>query len=430
MRRRVWTVGIGLIFLAVAFSLLVEQVGHPEDATPTQVVIAATSTPTLTPTSTATAMPLSPTLTPSITPTPTATLVIHTVQHGETTFKIAQAYQVPFPALQAVNGLTNPNQIMVGQMLIIPPPGITDVAGFVASLTPATATPLPPDVTPSATPTPQRLYFVNGMAVAKIIVISPKVEANIRKIYAKGQELGRNPHAFSRLGDSTIANPFFMTRFDTGPYNLGDYAYLQPAIDYYSGSFGRDNLSVKVGLHTWSVLDPMWAPKPICQAGEHMLACEFRVHNPSMIFIRMGSNDAGIPDVVDKNLRKIVDFCLENGVIPIMGTKADRFDGADNTNNKLIRQIAKEYDLPLWDFDAIAETIPGRGLGPDNVHLTSFYAHDWRSSVGFQTGHGVHSLTGLIVLDAMMGIVETLPVSTPTSAGALDQVNQSSTPAS
>jgi hypothetical protein len=125
-----------------------------------------------------------------------------------------------------------------------------------------------------------------------------------------------------------------------------------------------------------------------------------------VIFIRLGSNDVGVPGSTDYNLRKIVDYCIESGVIPIMGTKADRFDGPNNPNNTIIRAIADDYDLPLWDFDLLAATIPGRGLGPDGVHMTTFFAHDWRLPNAYTTGNGVHNLTALITLDRLWRIVQ------------------------
>jgi hypothetical protein len=121
--------------------------------------------------------------------------------------------------------------------------------------------------------------------------------------------------------------------------------------------------------------------------------------------MRLGSNDVGLPDTTRDNFEKIVQFCLDNGIIPIMGTKADRFDGEANYNNESIRALAAQYQLPLWDFDLIAETIPQRGLGPDKVHMTGFYAHDWRLPQAFTTGVGVHNLTALIVLDKVWRII-------------------------
>ena len=229
----------------------------------------------------------------------------------------------------------------------------------------------------------------------------PNVRQHVHAIFAQGQALGNNPRAFSRLGDSTIEHPYFLARFDTGPYNLGGYAYLQQVIDYYAGSFNYAGVAVRRGLHTWSVLDSMWAPKPTCGPGEHMLACEFRIHRPSVLFIRLGSNDVGIPDSTTRNFREIVEFTINSGVIPILGTKADRHDGPNNTNNNIIRQVAADYAVPLWDYDLIAGTIPGRGLDIDGVHMTTFFAHDYTSPVALTRGHGVHNLTALMALDTI-----------------------------
>ena len=84
--------------------------------------------------------------------------------------------------------------------------------------------------------------------------------------------------------------------------------------------------------------------------------------------------------------------------IPILGTKADRFEGS-NINNDIIRRLAAEFKAPLWDYDLVAATIPGRGLDVDQGHLTTFYAHDYTSPTAYQRGHGVHNLTALIALE-------------------------------
>lgn len=378
----------------------------PIDRTPFFNTLATmTLTPSATPVSaSATPEPVTATLVPL---TPQPTLATHLVQRGETAFLIAQRYGVPYHALITLNNLVNPNVITVGQLLLIPPPDVpVDPAAAVAYW--LTLTPAPLTVADAGEDAPgdaTRLKTVNGLDVTTFVIMPDDVRQHVREIYAAGQRQGRNPHAFAKLGDSTIENPFFMDRFDTGPYNLGDYAYLQPTIDYYTGSFARDSVAVRVGLHTWSIFDAMWARKPPCLPAEHMLDCELRLHNPAILFIRMGSNDAGIPDSVDKNLRRVVDYCLERGIIPVMGTKADRFEGPGNLNNEIIRQIAVDYQIPLWDFDLLAGTIPGRGLTADRVHMTSYYAHDWRVPQALQTGHGVHSLTGLMVLEAIRSAV-------------------------
>lgn len=294
----------------------------------------------------------------------------------------------------------------------------TRVLSFITPSPPPTSTPSPsPIFTPTATPyslpeLPHFFHFlftspmpmqVNGLSFTEFAILPPEVATRIQRIFRKGQRLGRNPQAFSRMGDSTIERPNFFYRFDEGEYNLGFYRYLQPTIDYYAGSFGHDSVAVMRGLHSWSVLDPMWASFP-CETGENMLDCEIRLHNPSIFFIRLGSNDRGASDLLEESLRGIVERCIEEGIIPVLGTKADRFEGS-NATNEFIRALADEYDVPLWDFDLVAGTLENRGLGRDNVHLSGFPAFDWRLPEAYTTGHGLHNLTGLIMLDAIWQVL-------------------------
>ncbi|MEZ4519357.1 MAG: hypothetical protein R3C44_21870 [Chloroflexota bacterium] len=107
--------------------------------------------------------------------------------------------------------------------------------------------------------------------------------------------------------------------------------------------------------------DPAWAEKDICLPNESPLDCEIRVNNPSILLIRLGTNDVGVPEMFDANIRYVVEDAIADGVILVIGTKADRHEGS-NINNEILRQIAADYQIPLWIFDAVANTLPGRGL--------------------------------------------------------------------
>lgn len=273
----------------------------------------------------------------------------------------------------------------------------------------ATATPtLHPSVTPSATPTvtpSPTPVFVNDVATDEFIILPPEVIAHSQQIFANGQVWGRNSHYFSKMGDSTVLNPQLLGLFDDPTrYNLGAYSYLQPTLEFFAGAFDSYGVASQHGLHSWSVFDPLWAPKKWCETGEHMLACEFRLNNPSLLIIRLGSNDAGSPSGFEYNVRQVVAFAIENGVIPLLATKADRFEG-DNSNNEIIRQIATDYQVPLWDFDRVAETLPERGLDTDMVHMKTVENHDYTLPETFTIGHSVQDLTGLMVLDALRRLV-------------------------
>jgi hypothetical protein len=265
-----------------------------------------------------------------------------------------------------------------------------------------------PTHTPTSAPSPTPLgpQEINGVPLTAIVPMSPETAANVQAIYAHGQELGRDPNAFSKLGDSTILNPHFLGPFDEGAYTLGDFDYLQPTIGRWRGSFERHGVGAHHGLHSWTVFDPMWADEKWCQPGEHLLACELRLQNPSVIFVRLGSNDSGSPSGFRFNVKEVIEFAIENGVIPIIGTKADRFEGS-NENNDILRALAVEYNVPLWDFDILAETIPGRGLDIDNVHLKiDELPHDYTLPETFQRGHATQDLSALIALDQVLRIIE------------------------
>jgi hypothetical protein len=250
---------------------------------------------------------------------------------------------------------------------------------------------------PTAAPPPD--LAINGMALNEFIIMPQAVRDNVRAIYAQGQALGRNPTAFSILGDSLIATPQSLAQWDTADYNLGEYAYLQPAIDQFAGSFGRYGPSVRVGLHSWSVFDPLWADKEFCQANEDVLNCEIRLNNPSVMFVFLGSNDSAPPGGFKANYKQIVEMLIAGGVVPILSTKADRFEGPDNANNLAIREVAQELQVPLLEFDLLANTLPGRGLGPDNVHLTFLEPLDYSSPGLMAIGYPTHNLASLMILD-------------------------------
>jgi hypothetical protein len=153
-------------------------------------------------------------------------------------------------------------------------------------------------------------------------------------------------------------------------------------------------------MHAWSIFDPLWADPAQCDPNETVIACEFRLHNSSVVFIRLGSNDRGNSEAFASGMAQIVEFSIASGVIPVLITKADRREGS-NINNEIIRRVASDYSVPLIDFDVVAATLPGRGLDQDGIHLKSFFAHDYTSPVALQRGHGVHNLMALIMLDAI-----------------------------
>ncbi len=269
-----------------------------------------------------------------------------------------------------------------------------------------TPTALAPTNTPRPTPsprasTPTPSININGISITRIVVLSEAVRRHIHEVFAQGQARGRNPRAFSKVGDSTMVYPPFLAAFDGKAYKLGTFSSLQATIDRFAGSFGRESIAAKKGMHTWSEFDPAWVNSNRCQSNEGPLACELRLNNPSIALIRLGANDYYAPQEFNTQLVKIVETCLADGVIPVLGTKPDRMEGQANTLNKTIAQIASTYALPLWDYDLIVGTIPGKGLEKDGVHFVGSSSRDYALTQTFQHGDALEDLTGLWMLDAI-----------------------------
>lgn len=276
---------------------------------------------------------------------------------------------------------------------------------------PAQAIPLAPNRTPTAVkgvatsarivvvPTPANT--LNGIALDRILVLSAAVRQRARQVYGQGQAQGRNPRAFSKVGDSTMVWPPLLAVFDApAQYRLGGYSALQATITRFAGSFGRASIAAKNGMHSWSEFDPAWADPARCKPDEGPLACEFRLNNPSLVLIRLGANDVNSSGLFNEQMRRIVEFCMARGAIPVLGTKPDRLD-ADNALNKLVYKMASDYAIPLWDYDLIAGTVPGKGLQSDRVHYLGGGSRDYGSPSAFRSADSLEDFTALLMLDAL-----------------------------
>ncbi|OGO37926.1 MAG: hypothetical protein A2W35_07965 [Chloroflexi bacterium RBG_16_57_11] len=221
------------------------------------------------------------------------------------------------------------------------------------------------------------------------------------EIFLRGLAAGNNPGAFSKIGDCGSTPGWFLGDFDRGPryYDLGDYTQLSPVIEEFQGSYDRASLAARSGFNASALFVPLWSDRTYCQAGEMPLACEYRVHKPSIAFIMLGTNDVWHPEEFEPQMRRIIEFSIDHGVIPILATKADNQEG-DHNINATIARLAWEYDIPLWNFWAATEPLPNHGLQEDKVHLT------WGSTMfddleAMKKAWPVRNLTALQVLDAV-----------------------------
>jgi len=221
------------------------------------------------------------------------------------------------------------------------------------------------------------------------------------QIYQHGLALGNNPHSFSKVGDCGSTPAWFLGDFDRGSkfYDLGAFQDLQGVIQQYNGSFARTSLAGRAGFNASSVFATIWSDRSQCHANESPLACEYRVNLPSMAFIMLGSNDVWHPDTFEPQMRKIIEYSIQNGVIPILSTKADNDEG-NNSINATIAKLAVEYDIPLWNFWRAAQDLPDKGLQEDGVHLT-WGPNRFGDPAVMEKAWPVRNLTALQTLDAV-----------------------------
>jgi len=233
------------------------------------------------------------------------------------------------------------------------------------------------------------------------------VTSHAREIFLAGQALGKQDFVFSMVGDSNTDNPAFMLPFDVGGYDLGSYSDLQLTVDYFKGSFSRDSAAAVGGFSTTKVLDPANADGR-CNGGESPLACEYRLNQPSVALILLGTGDQHTWQGFEARYRQIIEYTIAQGIVPVLITKADDLESLENTApvgyiNTTIRQLAVEYDVPLLDLRRAVEGLPNHGCIADGFHYNT--PPDGRSAVfddaHLQYGYTMRNLTALQALDAL-----------------------------
>lgn len=169
---------------------------------------------------------------------PTATQTTYIVQPGDTLGAIAQRYELAVEDIMAANGLTDPNTLALGQVLIIP------VAGSPA----ASPTEVPPPTTapplPTATPDPNQ----------------PLPQLTIREVRSPGVVNSELVVLVNAGGPVNLAG--WVVRAETGRQ------YTFPALTLFAG--GAVNLHTGAGADTvtdlyWNQPEAVWTTGQVVQ---------------------------------------------------------------------------------------------------------------------------------------------------------------------
>lgn len=264
---------------------------------------------------------------------------------------------------------------------------------------------------------------LEGIDPADLPVL-PALTDHARAIFERGQarDNPRDPRLFSKVGDSMTASPNFLTAFGDGDYDLGKYADLAAAVDYFAAdaeenAFNRDNYANALGFSTASALDSTWANADMCEPNESPLACEFRLANPAFALIMFGTNDVMVFDDVlfDYFLREVVLATIAADVVPVLYTFPIRPEAPDlsATFNQIILKIAADYDLPVINLVLALEALPNYGVDlEDTLHLTIPAAPGSATTfdaASLEAGYTVRNLVTLQALDSLARELELLP---------------------
>jgi len=252
--------------------------------------------------------------------------------------------------------------------------------------------------------------------------VLPDVNPALKAVYESGLARGNNPHAFSKLGDSMTANPYFLIPFandSVGTYDLGRYNDLREVIAQFAGyparaknweqdSFATTGFAAARGFNVAGPLDPTWTDPAWCAADESPLACEYRVARPAFAVIMFGTNDVIFTEAAayDFYLRTILVETLGRDIVPILNTFPTRPEdpGKSRLLNQIVVRAAADYGIPLVNLSRALEPLANQGVDPDDtLHLHT--PPDKRTGIltdeYLQYGFNLRNLITLQALDAV-----------------------------
>ncbi len=275
---------------------------------------------------------------------------------------------------------------LYGLTLVWVPSGVGTLDGNILDLPQPGATLPPPPPEPTYGPVPS----------APLPAWIPVITQHMRDIYAQSGQHGLDRRVFTIAGDCNSLSFYYLQLVAKNIIDLQRNDYLRNTMAEYQSAFFRTSLAVAGGFNASSIMDPIWADPHTCQTGESPFACELRVTHASIVFIALGTGDQFDWRNFDANYRQLIEYALNNGVLPVLVTKADALEneegGAspDFINND-IRSLAHAYDVPLMDFGAATATLPNHGLVDEpgfDFHLSG-------------AGMGMHVIATLQTLDVL-----------------------------
>lgn len=176
---------------------------------------------------------------------------------------------------------------------------------------------LPPISVSAVQASLNRIPNIRGVAVDRIVVMPDPVKRHVRAILAGGQALGRDSHAFSKVGDSTMVYPPFLAafgalslapplpgaaqrpstnrRFDKAKRELGQDAGHEKAHDEQRNSVDGD-IQLRPGNHQDGPMPQVDAVRPQADPSERLSVQEARTQMGLRVHCSGDRERSGKPD--------------------------------------------------------------------------------------------------------------------------------------
>ena len=274
-----------------------------------------------------------------------------------------------------------------------------------------------PEGLPSAPPPPQETLALltpereqEMVSILSSMPVIPSIGETARAIYRRGQELGRDAHVVTEVGDCNADDARFLDPFAFGQYTLGSYAYLQSTVDHYAASMARDSIAGEWGLISTMVIDSIWSNPAYCNPDETLVACEYRISNASVAFITFGMFESfynGHLDVFREAMRAIIEETINLGVIPVLiipSTAPGAHQPVGLEYNRIMVELGRQYDIPMLNYWRAARQIFHYGLTEDQLHFSD--NQFWNTFLDFTGDQNVlgYTLLNLLMIQTLQEI--------------------------
>jgi LysM repeat protein len=260
MKRVFYIVLLNVIISAVTVGVVLQlwENDHPPmsaENTPVVLIVTASQsviTPTITydPLS-GSSMPLGDgtTITGTVEATPILQMLTYRVKEGDFLGALAAQFNVSVDDIMAVNGLTNPDSLFIGQILYIPTAPLPTATS--TSITPTVFATVTPRPSPTSTRGPALTSTPTEIGLAAQVVIDAVIGAGV---------LENERIVIRRTGDGELSLAGWQLTDSKG------FDYIFPQLTLYKD--GAINLNTRTGQNTvvdlfWGLTTPVWKPGKI-----------------------------------------------------------------------------------------------------------------------------------------------------------------------